>query len=167
MSKASPIKRDKNLVWLSRDHHEGLLIVWKIRQGISFSIPNNRITDFVLHAYTAHLEPHFIEEEELLFVKLPENEPQRLKAESEHAAIRKMVAALRPDAESTVADLEAFANLLEAHIRFEERVLFPYIEKEILPEALTIIGSQLEADHSTKKPFIWQDEFWIKNKAWG
>ncbi|MEJ7676611.1 MAG: hemerythrin domain-containing protein [Segetibacter sp.] len=162
MSKATPIKRDRNLVWLSRDHHDGLLMVWKIRQGIRFNVSNTRINNFAASAFRSELEPHFYEEEDLLFINLPESDALRVKAESEHAAIREIAAALKPGTESTDADLEAFANLLEAHIRFEERILFPYIEKEISAEMLDIIGSQLEAEHLTKKPFVWQDEFWIK-----
>ena len=162
MSKAAPIKRDKNLVWLSRDHHDGLLIVWKIRQGIRFGISHDRINDFVASAFTSELEPHFKEEENLLFIQLPENDQLRLRAESEHAAIRKMAPALKSAFELNMANLEAFANLLESHIRFEERTLFTYIEKEISREQLKTIGIQLEADHRTKKTLTWQDEFWIK-----
>lgn len=165
MSKVSPIKRNQNLISLSRDHHNGLLIVWKIRQGIRFGVSNTRINDFVVSAFKSELEPHFYKEENMLFIQLPENDAMRLKAEDEHAAMRKMAAALKPVAEATVADLEAFANLLEAHIRFEERILFPYVEKENSPEQLQIIGSQLEADHGTKEAFTWHDEFWIKDKA--
>jgi len=136
MDNKTPIKRSKYLIWLSRDHHDGLLIVWKIRQGIRNSVTVNRITDFVVNAFAKDLEPHFQEEEKLLFSKLRIDDTLRLRAEDEHGAIRKMLAALPSATEAVVTDLEAFANLLEAHIRFEERTLFPYIEKELTPEEL-------------------------------
>ncbi|MBA4140883.1 MAG: hypothetical protein H0X70_10365 [Segetibacter sp.] len=62
----------------------------------------------------------------------------------------------------TTLQLQEFARLLEAHIRFEERTLFPHVEKEIPPEDLDRIGIALENDHLKKTPFTWQDEFWIK-----
>jgi len=78
-----------------------------------------------------------------------------------------MAAALKPGAGPNVTELEAFVNLLEAHIRFEERNLFPYIEKEASPEALDSVGSQLEAQHLAKESFAWCDEFWIKEMKAG
>ncbi len=74
------------------------------------------------------------------------------------------MAALQPVAEVTTLQLQEFASLLEAHIRFEERTLFPYLEKEIPPEELERIGVAIENDHLKKTPFTWQDEFWIQNK---
>jgi hemerythrin-like domain-containing protein len=161
----TPIKRNQNLVLLSRDHHDGLLIVWKIRQGFRFSISSNRIADFVVNAFAADLQPHFIEEEELLFVKLPPNDELRIKAEGEHAAIRNKVAALQPTSQAKVEDLEEFAKLLEDHIRFEERTLFPHIEQHLNDEDLERIGAALKLQHTNKCAFTWEDNFWINTKA--
>lgn len=41
MSKS--IKRTKALQPLSRDHHHGLLLCWKIRQGIKLNVEPERI----------------------------------------------------------------------------------------------------------------------------
>ena len=41
--KSKPIKRHKALQPLSRDHHHGLLLSWKIRAGFSKNIEPNRI----------------------------------------------------------------------------------------------------------------------------
>ena len=164
MSTPSPIKRNKNLVLLSRDHHDGLLIVWKLRQGIRYGVSNLRMSNFAVNAFAVDVEPHFREEETLLFVMLAANDTLRLQAEADHAAIQNKVAALQPVAEVTTLQLQEFASLLEAHIRFEERTLFPYLEKEIPPEELERIGIAIENDHLKKTPFTWQDEFWIKNK---
>jgi hemerythrin-like domain-containing protein len=161
----TPIKRNKNLVLLSHDHHDGLMIVWKIRQGFRFLISNVRIADFIVNAFATHLQPHFIEEEELLFVQLSPQDELRIKAEGEHAAIRNKVAALQPTSEAKVEDLEEFAKLLEEHIRFEERTLFPYIEQHINDEDLEKIGAALKLQHTNKCAFTWEDKFWINTKA--
>ena len=158
----TPIKRSKNLVPLSKDHHEGLLVVWKIRQGLRSVVSNGRIADFVLHAFEKHLEPHFIEEEKLLFPKLPGNDELLIKAVSQHAFLRQMVAELRANAEPTTTRLKSFGNLLEEHIRFEERELFRHIEQEVPAGEMEIIGAELQAIHSTQQPLYWEDEFWVR-----
>ena len=158
----APIKRSKNLVALSRDHHESLLVVWKIRQGHRYNITNNRIADFVVYAFDKHLEPHFLEEEELLFSKFSSNDELLIQATEQHAAIRKMVKELRSNAEPSTAQLKVFANLLEEHIRFEERTLFPHAEKQLSTEAMEATGAALELAHSKQQPLYWNDEFWLK-----
>jgi iron-sulfur cluster repair protein YtfE (RIC family) len=162
MNNITPIKRSKHLVWLSRDHHDGLLIAWKTRQGIRHEISNSRISNFITSAFGNELEPHFQEEESLLFNKLAKEDPLRLKAEEQHAAIREKINELKTHSEITLQHLHSFANLLEEHIRFEERILFPHLEKEIKEEELEIVGNHLEADHQKKKTFAWHDEFWMK-----
>ncbi len=62
-----PIKRNENMVPLSRDHHFGLLFCWKIRQGLKAKIDLERIRKYILHFWKSHLEQHFKEEETLLF----------------------------------------------------------------------------------------------------
>ena len=56
--------------------------------------------------------------------------------------------------------LRYFAEILDRHIRFEERVLFPLIEKVAMPGALLLAGGQLEV--RSKPADEWNDVFWIK-----
>ena len=74
-----------------------------------------------------HLHKHFREEEAWLFPKLPATNALRIQAEKQHNKLRKMATdkELQP---------EDFADLLEEHIRFEERTLFP-VFAEIMNEA--------------------------------
>ena len=157
----TPIKRNKHLAWLSRDHHDGLLIVWKVRQGIKHAIAADRIVSYVCHAFVYDLEPHFREEEAVVFIQLPSDDALRLEAEEHHAALREKMSQLEIQYASTDT-LQLFANLLEEHIRFEERTLFPHIEQEVSYKKLEEIGRVLAKDHSKKTPTSWQDEFWMK-----
>src|SRR3954468_12900293 len=162
MKAPSPIKRDRNLVLLSRDHHDGLLLVWKIRQGIKLEADRALITKYIVNVFDNELELHFNEEESLLFNQLPATDELRINAEDQHAAIRKKIAAFRSSAIYSDADLLSFALLLEEHIRFEERTLFPYLEKMIPGKLLEEVGKQLEKDHAAKECLVWHEEFWIK-----
>lgn len=58
-----PIKRTKSLTPLSREHHKGLLCVWKIRQGIKKEIEIERIVAFCNWFWETDLEHHFQKEE--------------------------------------------------------------------------------------------------------
>ena len=164
MQNTSPIKRDPRLIWLSRDHHEGLLIGWKIRQGLAYKVAAARIVDYVLNTFAAELEPHFAEEEDLIFSRLDKRDELRSRAEGEHAVIRDMMGKLRSPEVNTVAVLHEFADMLQAHIRFEERILFPHVESIIPAEDLDAIGRQLESDHANKTSLHWPDAFWLKSR---
>ncbi|MCY7421748.1 MAG: hemerythrin domain-containing protein [Chitinophagaceae bacterium] len=161
MIKPSPIKRDKSLVSLSKDHHGGLLLIWKIRQGLRLNVATARMATYITTVFDKELEPHFVDEEQLLFNKLPVNDALRITAEGHHAALRHMMATFRSTiaGEASVAN---FAALLEEHIRFEERTLFPHIEKMFVRQDLDQIGEQLEKHHAGKVCVVWDDEFWIK-----
>jgi len=154
-----PIKRSPQLVKLSRDHHFGLLICWKIRQGIRFEVAAPRITAFVLEAFRQELEPHFQQEENCIFSLLPPDDALRLQAEAEHQALRNGNIALETD--MSYERLTAFAELLDAHIRFEERQLFNYIESGASQEALTA-AAQCILDMPQPEADAWADEFWVK-----
>jgi hemerythrin-like domain-containing protein len=158
---SKPIKRSKNLVRLSRDHHEGLLLVWKIRQGKTYNVSPQVIAEYVVYEFNHNLTPHFADEENLLFAKAPNDELTK-EAVQQHSELRQMVADLKTD--SGDEKLNQFADLLEKHIRFEERQLFPHYEQTLNAEELEKIGVELEATHNVKKENTWSNEFWLKPK---
>ena len=62
-----PIRRNKHILELSRDHHFTLLFCWKIRQGLKMQIAPERLKNYVNYFWGEHMQPHFREEEEILF----------------------------------------------------------------------------------------------------
>ena len=124
-------------------------------------VDNARISKYVVNAFDQELQPHFIEEERLLFIQLAPVNERRIRAEKEHMEIREKITSFK-SAIPDVPELLNFAALLEAHIRFEERVLFPELEQVIPREQLDEIGKQLEQEHAKKVCLSWMDEFWIK-----
>ena len=59
-----PIKRNKNIVPLSREHHATLLFCWKLKSGIQLGIDPERIQRYVNYFYEHELLPHFKKEED-------------------------------------------------------------------------------------------------------
>ncbi len=153
-----PIKRSAELAPLSREHHKGLLFVWKIKQGLQKDIDTKRISAFVHWFWTVELAPHFQKEETLLLPALGKKMSLKERLLDEHAAIRKLMEDLQNH--STVELLQKLANAVHDHIRFEERVLFKHIEVSASAEELMEIGKALAV--VKKKLPVWEDEFWVK-----
>lgn len=152
-----PIRRNEHIAKLSRDHHASLMFCWKIRQGIKLNAESERMTKYVAYFLDHHFLPHFKEEEEILFVPVQDNKVQ--KAIDDHVVIRKMAGDIIADPVEKQKSLTMLADLVDDHVRYEERILFPFLENELSEEQLENIGSQL-AGEPAKDTF--EDEFWVK-----
>ena len=86
-------------------------------------------------------------------------DPLNQQAITEHEQLRSLVDEIARSA--SLQNINAFADLLEKHIRFEERVLFPYLETILPEEQLQSIGEQLEELHSNIATDDFADEFWV------
>jgi len=86
------MKRDKNIVPLSQDHHFGLLSGWKIKQGIKKNISYERIKNYINYHWDNSQSFHFDEEEKILFPYSNDELTQR--ALDEHKEIRELLKTL-------------------------------------------------------------------------
>ena len=154
----TPIKRNINLTWLSKEHHLGLLAIWKINQGIKLGIDTERIKKYIFFFWENLLKHHFAEEEILLFNTSVDNKVSE--AFVQHDSIRKIIKKLQTRISHDLLPLQQLAEELEKHIRFEERILFPYFEKILTAEELQSIGTRLEKCHEVTKD-NYGDEFWL------
>jgi len=160
--KMKPIKRSKELAQLSREHHDGLLLCWKIKEGMANNIGVERIRAYVLYFFDHHLAPHFNDEEQFIFPLLPADNIQRVDAEQQHKMLREAIDSIRDTQQIEHLSLRYFAEMLNEHIRFEERVLFPLIEQEAAPEALQAAATQLTMNGEYRDE--WEDPFWLRKK---
>ncbi len=160
MPQAKPIKRSKELAPLSREHHDGLLLSWKIRTGLNKQIDTERIAAYVLQFYKINLEYHFQKEENYLFILLNPEDLLRIEAENQHKAIEKYIDKLK-EGQIDLKILTEFADLLEQHIRFEERTLFPHIEQQTSIQVLQDAGAKI-ASSNKQCELEWDDQFWLK-----
>ena len=158
MTTTKPLRRHPALVSFSKDHHFGLLLIWKIRQGIRKAIENKRIIDYVVFFFKEDLRNHFREEEETIFILLAPTDVYRKKAEAEHQLIYELVKTLEvPGADEVL--LSQFADLLESHIRFEERTLFNHLQKVTEEHVLEAVLTANDRPHEDVD-LRWQDKFW-------
>jgi len=162
MKNTKPLKRHRAIASFSRDHHFGLLLVWKIRQGLKRAINPERISNYVDFVYKEDLEKHFNEEEQLLFSRLAVGDVFRKRAELDHLAIYTLTAAIEKRKDDPNL-LNQLADTLEEHIRFEERELFGHLQKKIPTADLELIESRF-SNNSEAIDGKWEDAFWEVNK---
>jgi hemerythrin-like domain-containing protein len=163
MSDIKPIKRSEHIVTLSKDHHFSLLFCWKIRSGVKAQIEPIRIIKYVQYFWEQHMKPHFMAEETFLFT--PVKDIQVEKALSQHAAIREQINSLSADAQDVVIRLSTLADMVDDHVRYEERELFPHLESILSNAQLETIGKALAVHDDHAKQDDYQDQFWMKNKS--
>lgn len=151
--KTPPIKRSKALIQVSRDHHHGLLLCWKIRTGFSKGIEEQRIKRYADWFYTTHLIPHFELEEKYIFPILGTEDALIKRALAEHRRLTRLFG-IEGEIKKSLSLIE---EELEQHIRFEERVLFNKIQKVATERQLQTIS---ELHDNTKFLDNMDDEFW-------
>jgi hypothetical protein len=155
--KTTPLRRSPQLAPLSRQHHDGLLFAWKIRQGIAYKVPPERIAKYCSWYWDNELRPHFVQEERSLAEVLPADDVLLNTMKDDHKVIANKIEEVI-DAPAYY-NLKRLAQIIYYHIRFEERDLFRHVE-QAAHEQLTGPGFHLIDE--TKPAAQWTDEFWIK-----
>jgi len=127
------------LLPLSREHHSALVLARAARKALN---ANDLIACFeVLEKIEAYwhavMASHFDKEEQLLKqASIELNPDDAARMHSEHEQLRRL-ADKSCELEPSVR-LSKFADLMAAHVRYEERVLFPLLERcfEKIPEKI-------------------------------
>jgi quercetin dioxygenase-like cupin family protein len=153
------VKRHAALIPLSHDHHDALVAARRLRRAADGTEPAAAAAAF-LAFFAAETVGHFRQEEELLFPQVVDrDETQALVVEAlvQHQRLHAFAAQLRRDLAAGSTDpvvMRELGQLLEAHVRLEERRLFPLIE-ELLGENLDGLDLTVrEADTERSGP-VW------------
>lgn len=135
------MKRHEGLVPLSREHQKGLLLAQVLKKdappyrGMPTDIPGKK--ELLKDSYNNDLKPHFQKEEEILFpeVKNLNEEIANLINEltEDHRKIERLVDEIAETGHPK-DKMDELGNLLDEHIRKEERSLFEKLQ-EIMPES--------------------------------
>lgn len=140
------MRRRQNLVTFSHDHHHALVQARRLRNTADGPEALTVAAAFLLF-FDAETARHFREEEELLFpcvVGFEEAHELLTKTLVEHQQLRsrtKRLQQLVVAGAEVVEALNELGVLLEAHVRREERQLFPLIER--LVDEATLAGLPL------------------------
>ena len=124
------MKRHPELLQLSREHYGALKLARDARRAAKSGAPDAvaALAQRVVQVFSVELDPHFRVEERGILVLLAQAGQDQLVARTltDHAELRRLAKALAtPDANT----LLRFAELLAAHVRFEEREVFEAAQK--------------------------------------
>ena len=129
------MKRSLTLQPLSREHHTALALAKACERAVQSGDEEkiNKACQRVIQVFSDELEPHFQLEEKSFLPLLSNAENRQLEERTlaEHEQLRGLLDDLR---QGNMKSLDSFGKCLVAHVRFEEKELFPALEI-LLPTA--------------------------------
>lgn len=136
------MKRSPALLTLSREHHEALVLARRAAQADPHSAAARELREHLLVRWPAQFAPHFAAEEQALLPALAaagHTEPVA-QALAQHAQLRDLFERLHS---GDLLALAVWGNAMQAHVRFEERELFPLAESvlDLTALAASMAGS--------------------------
>ncbi len=147
------MQRSDELAPLSREHHVALEIALRLRRATEADADDVR-TAF-LRFFSDEGREHFRAEEELLlpaFVRhVAADDPDIVRILREHAEMRRRAQDLAAGPVAA-AGLKELGDLLNDHVRFEERTLFPRVEAVLEAAELGALGAALAKSGSAHRP---------------
>lgn len=126
------MQRSPALQPLSREHHSALKLAKACERaaGSSNEAEVERVCRRALAACASELKAHFETEEQALLPLLT-GTPEQPLAERTLAEHRQLYTMLDGLQRNDAATLDRFGRCLAAHVRFEERELFPVVENRL------------------------------------
>ena len=120
------MKRAVELMPLSREHHEALVLARRACEPERADPAALR--EQVLRRWSEHFEPHFAAEEQVLLAALAAAGAgtEASAALQDHQQLRALVQGLR---DGEPGCLPAWGDAMRAHVQWEERHLFPLAER--------------------------------------
>ena len=150
------MKRHESLHALSQHHHYALLESLFIRRANEESAETREVrlrevAEKFVQFWESHGKLHFREEEEILIPTYAlhvsiENDQEVMQMLADHAAIRAKIEkliSLLANNEAFEAQLIELGKILQNHVRLEEDIIFPRIEKTLSEKELQKVGHLL------------------------
>lgn len=143
------LKRHESLQPLSRHHMEALHLALKLRRA---GTDKSTLTpEEIQHELLEFWEPdgnnHFREEEEILIPRFAQyrsiDRPEIIEMLKEHVQIRALIDQIIKMKKIDISIMHELGELLNDHVRKEERVIFEMIQKELPEEVLVDLAPYL------------------------
>ena len=147
--------RDANLYVFSHEHHHALIFASRLKKAAKTDAET--IGNYIRHFWKDYLHAHFENEERYL---LPHLTDKTLKTRllDEHKLIKNTVEQVQQRKENPIKIAETLAELIRNHVKFEEKLLFPWIQQHLTGEQLGKIGQNLQHIRITADDF--SPAFW-------
>ncbi|MDQ2621841.1 MAG: hemerythrin domain-containing protein [Actinomycetota bacterium] len=140
------MKRSEALKPLSREHHHALFVSKEVRDADESGAEEARSA--FLEFWRTEGALHFRIEEEVLLpgsgLAGPDQDEEVARMLADHLEIRRRFRRVEAG-ETDLDEMKDLAGILRDHVRFEERELFPRIEREMDDDALLLLADRIEA----------------------
>jgi hemerythrin-like domain-containing protein len=127
------VRRSEFLQALSREHHQGLYVALRLIRATPDTQAEARRA--FLEFWRTEGRQHFRIEEEILLPAYarhrPVDEPAVVRVLTDHVELRRLATDIGDDRSASVDRLHELGIKLQGHIRHEERILFPAIERAL------------------------------------
>jgi hemerythrin-like domain-containing protein len=144
------IKRHPALADLSRHHHHALALCLKITKAANDAEAEPALVEAIREFWEQGGQEHFREEEEFVLPSYSRyaeiDHPEITAMLLEHVQIRALADIITRIEGEHQADIRQFGSILEKHVRREERVIFPMVEKALPAEELDRLSPYLHED---------------------
>lgn len=149
--------RNENLYVFSHEHHHGLVFATRLKKASK--VDDETLKKYIIHFWNNALENHFKSEEALFldFISEKELKDQFL---AEHKSINALVSDIQTSDIDLVEKTLDLSELLKLHVKFEEKLLFPWLQKNLSTDQLNSIGTSLK--NVEVKAHEFEPKFWEK-----
>src|SRR5215216_4015864 len=151
-----PVPCCNELYRFSQKHYDIMLFVWKIKQGMKMQAEPERIASYCNYFWQNRLQQYFKTEEAALSLILSPKNAMIIKLLDDHGAIEIKLKELVSF--PSYSGFHRLTQIISYHILYEEKQLFPYIEKTASEEQLNQLADKLI--EPVKLNSAWMDAFW-------
>ncbi len=146
------MKRHQGLQEISKEHRVILSFCLDLKKGIKNDVSAQKINAYIKWFWEAFLEAHILFEEKRIYSLSTIHETFKTQALKEHSTLKSIVL----QNQIKIDEAGQFADILEKHIRFEERHVFKDLQKYTSEEILL----KLKDNHSRINFCIVPGAFW-------
>jgi len=147
--------RNENLYVFSHEHHHGLVFAVRLKKAAQTD--TETLKKYVRHFWNTALNAHFKNEEEL-FLHLITDQDLRTQFLAEHKLINSIVDDIKTSKEGIVKKSTDLSEQLKLHVKFEEKLLFPWLQNNLSWGELNQIGESLKSIEVKAHEF--EPKFW-------
>jgi hemerythrin-like domain-containing protein len=170
------MKRKPELRTLTEDHHHGLVHarrLHRMQEGEEANSLESAAKEF-LDFWQKETSIHFRKEEEVLLPVVARyggdlSQDSLIEMLAQHAHIRALIMRLSDEVMGgnvRTGTLHEIGEQLEAHIRLEERVVFPLVEESLSEAALTELAARLEVKEAGPRIEPWIPAEGLSHAPW-
>ncbi len=162
----APQHRHEALIPFSRDHYTGLKQAQQLRKAADANDVTRRkaVAEFI-DAWDQEIAEHFRDEERLLLHLMQEEDRARMLREHERLTqFARQLLHLRSNANPNPVLLKQIGEMLEKHIRWEERELFNCLQDQLDKEQLDALHQHTGVIELARLRNVCQDHGATSNK---